>query len=89
MDDRQCAQPAGPAYLQSPDFVGDLSVLHADKRGYSVYQNTRRMLLSDSNPFFFKRQGRRRDRGAACGPEYDLAAEHHHARASRRMIRRK
>jgi len=28
--------------------------LNADKRGYMVYQNTRRMLWSDANPFFFK-----------------------------------
>ncbi|HZE83916.1 MAG TPA: glycoside hydrolase family 125 protein [Puia sp.] len=54
MDDANVPSLLALPYLQSPDFVGDLSVLHADKRGYSVYQNTRRMLLSDSNPFFFK-----------------------------------
>ena len=41
-------------YLQAPSFVGDLSVLDKMKKGYNVYQNTRKMILSGSNPFFFK-----------------------------------
>jgi meiotically up-regulated gene 157 (Mug157) protein len=41
-------------YLQAPSFVGDLSVLDKTKKGYNVYQNTRKMILSGSNPFFFK-----------------------------------
>ncbi|HMH22406.1 MAG TPA: glycoside hydrolase family 125 protein, partial [Puia sp.] len=54
MDDANVPSLLGLPYLQSAVFGGDLSVLHTDKRGYKVYQNTRRMLLSDSNPFFFK-----------------------------------
>jgi uncharacterized protein len=54
MDDANVPSLLALPYLQSSHYVGDLSVLHADKRGYTVYQNTRRMLLSESNPFFFK-----------------------------------
>ncbi|HTI12729.1 MAG TPA: glycoside hydrolase family 125 protein [Puia sp.] len=54
MDDANIPSLLGLPYLQSAVFGGDLSVLHSDKRGYAVYQNTRRMLLSDANPFFFK-----------------------------------
>ncbi len=39
---------------RSTDLSGDLSVLNTEKRGYTVYQNTRRMVLSEANPFFFK-----------------------------------
>ncbi|HEY4206889.1 MAG TPA: glycoside hydrolase family 125 protein [Puia sp.] len=54
MDDANVPSLLALPYIQSPIFGGDLSVLHADKHGYAVYENTRRMLLSDSNPFFFK-----------------------------------
>ena len=54
MDDANVPSLLALPYLQSTHFAGDLSVLNADKRGYTVYQNTRRMLLSGSNPFFFK-----------------------------------
>jgi len=29
-------------------------VLHPEKKGYMVYQNTRRAVLSEANPFYFK-----------------------------------
>lgn len=54
MDDANVPSLLGLPYIQSKLFTGDLSVLNADKRGYMVYQNTRRMLWSDDNPFFFK-----------------------------------
>ena len=54
MDDANVPSLLGLPYLQSPNFVGALSVTHPEQRGYTVYQNTRRMLLSESNPFFFK-----------------------------------
>ena len=54
MDDANVPSLLALPYLQSPDFVGDLSVLHSDKKGFTVYQNTRKMLLSESNPFFYK-----------------------------------
>jgi hypothetical protein len=54
MDDANVPSLLALPYLQSTHFVGDLSVLNIDRRGYTVYQNTRRMVLSDSNPFFFK-----------------------------------
>jgi uncharacterized protein len=54
MDDANVPSLLGLPYLQSTGFAGDLSVLNTDKKGYNIYQNTRRMVLSDSNPFFFK-----------------------------------
>lgn len=54
MDDANVPSLLALPYLESTAFGGDLSVLRAEKRGYTVYQNTRRMLLSESNPFFFK-----------------------------------
>ena len=54
MDDANVPSLLALPYLQSANFGGDLSVLLTDRRGYTVYQNTRRMLLSESNPFFFK-----------------------------------
>jgi len=54
MDDANVPSLLGLPYLQSPHLMGPLSVLHPEQRGYTVYQNTRRMLLSESNPFFFK-----------------------------------
>ena len=54
MDDANVPSLLALPYLQSPAFAGDLSVLHADKKGYTVYQNTRRAVLSDANPFYFK-----------------------------------
>jgi meiotically up-regulated gene 157 (Mug157) protein len=56
MDDANVPSLLALPYLQSRsnDYTGDLSVLNPDKRGYTVYQNTRRMLWSEANPFFFK-----------------------------------
>jgi meiotically up-regulated gene 157 (Mug157) protein len=54
MDDANVPSLLALPYLESSAFGGDLSVLRAEKRGYTIYQNTRRMLLSDSNPFYFK-----------------------------------
>jgi meiotically up-regulated gene 157 (Mug157) protein len=54
MDDANVPSLLALPYVQSKLFTGDLSVLNADKRGYTVYQNTRRMLWSEANPFFFK-----------------------------------
>jgi meiotically up-regulated gene 157 (Mug157) protein len=54
MDDANVPSLLALPYLQSARYGGDLSVLLPDKRGYAVYQNTRRMVLSGSNPFFFK-----------------------------------
>jgi len=54
MDDANVPCLLSLPYLQSLSFASDLSVLDKEKKGYSVYQNTRRLLLSDANPFFFK-----------------------------------
>jgi meiotically up-regulated gene 157 (Mug157) protein len=54
MDDANVPSLLGLPYLQSAGFAGELSALNIDKKGYTLYQNTRRMVLSDSNPFFFK-----------------------------------
>lgn len=55
MDDANVPSLLALPYLQSKTTnTGDLSVLFPDKRGYTVYQNTRRMVLSDANPFYFK-----------------------------------
>ena len=56
MDDANVPSLLALPYLQSrsTDLNGDLSVLNPEKRGYTVYQNTRRMVLSEVNPFFFK-----------------------------------
>jgi uncharacterized protein len=56
MDDANVPSLLALPYLQSKstDLSGDLSVLNPEKRGYMVYENTRRMVLSQSNPFFFK-----------------------------------
>jgi uncharacterized protein len=56
MDDANVPSLLALPYLQSrsTDLNGDLSVLNPEKRGYTVYQNTRRMVLSETNPFFFK-----------------------------------
>jgi meiotically up-regulated gene 157 (Mug157) protein len=55
MDDANVPSLLALPYLQSRGTnMGDLSVLLTGKRGYTVYQNTRRMVLSGANPFFFK-----------------------------------
>jgi uncharacterized protein len=56
MDDANVPSLLALPYLQSrsTDLSGDLSVLNPEKRGYRVYENTRRMVLSEANPFFFK-----------------------------------
>ena len=54
MDDANVPSLLALPYLQSANYSGDLSVIHPEKRGYGIYQNTRRMVLSESNPFFFK-----------------------------------
>jgi len=53
MDDANVPGLLALPYLQSVRFTGDLSVLNTAKRGYTVYQNTRRMVWSEANPFFF------------------------------------
>ena len=42
-----------------------------------IYQNTRRMLLSDANPYYFKGRAARRTGRSARRPGHDLAAGHH------------
>lgn len=54
MDDANVPSLLALPYLESSHYSGDLSVTHPEKRGYAVYQNTRRMVLSESNPFYFK-----------------------------------
>jgi uncharacterized protein len=56
MDDANVPSLLALPYLQSrsTDLSGDLSLLNPEKRGYRVYENTRRMVLSEANPFFFK-----------------------------------
>ena len=54
MDDANVPSLLALPYLQSAHFTGDLSVLNSDKRGYTIYQNTRRLMWSESNPFFFR-----------------------------------
>ncbi len=55
MDDTNVPSLLALPYLQSRSInTGDLSVLDPNKRGYAVYQNTRRMVWSEANPFFFK-----------------------------------
>jgi len=54
MDDANVPSLLALPYLQSPGYSGNLSVLHSGKKGFSIYKNTRRMLLSEANPFFFK-----------------------------------
>src|ERR1700727_364222 len=51
MDDANVPSLLALPYLQSrsTDLNGDLSVLNPEKRGYTVYQNTRRMVLSEAN----------------------------------------
>src|ERR1700690_1914565 len=54
MDDANVPSLLALPYLQSTHYMGDLSVLNIDKRGYMVYQNPRRMLWREANPSFFK-----------------------------------
>jgi len=56
-------------------------VLHTEQRGYTVYQNTRRMLLSESNPFFFKGKAGEGIGGPHVRRRDGLAVEYHHSRA--------
>ena len=55
MDDANVPSLLGLPYLDagaSPH--SDLSILDKKSSGFGIYQNTRKMVLSDSNPFFFK-----------------------------------
>jgi meiotically up-regulated gene 157 (Mug157) protein len=54
MDDANVPSLLALPYLESPEFTGPLSVLHKGTRGYLAYQNTRKLLLSESNPFFYR-----------------------------------
>jgi len=54
MDDANVPGLLSLPYLQSAAFAGELSVLTIGKKGQRVYENTRRLLLSEANPFFFK-----------------------------------
>ena len=54
MDDANVPSLLSLPYLQTPSLVGNLSVFDKEKKGFLIYKNTRRMVLSESNPFFFK-----------------------------------
>jgi len=54
MDDANVPCLLSLPYLETPGQAQELSVLNTQMRGYQIYQNTRKMLLSESNPFFFK-----------------------------------
>lgn len=54
MDDANVPSLLSLPYLETPGQQFDLSVRNTAKKGYLVYHNTRRMLLSGSNPFFYK-----------------------------------
>jgi meiotically up-regulated gene 157 (Mug157) protein len=54
MDDANVPSLLALPYLQSAGYAGELSVVTPGKKGYEVYQNTRRLVLSQLNPFFFK-----------------------------------
>ena len=58
-----------------------LPYLDAVGPGDPLYLNTRRFVLSDSQPLLLRRQGRHRPGRAARGPGHDLAAGVDHARA--------
>lgn len=54
MDDANVPSLLALPYLQSPVYKGALSVTDPTQKGYVIYQNTRKMLLSEANPFYFK-----------------------------------
>ncbi|MBS1598478.1 MAG: glycoside hydrolase family 125 protein [Bacteroidetes bacterium] len=54
MDDANVPSLLSLPYLETPGQSQELSVLNKKSRGYQIYQNTRKMVLSESNPFFFK-----------------------------------
>src|SRR5579871_473947 len=54
MDDANVPSLLSLPYLEMPGQAFELSVLNKEKSGFAIYQNTRKMVLSDSNPFFFK-----------------------------------
>jgi uncharacterized protein len=54
MDDANVPSLLSLPYLEMPGQKDALSVLDKQSKGHAVYLNTRKMLLSGSNPFFFK-----------------------------------
>ena len=54
MDDANVPDLLSLPYLEMPGQQFDLSVLNEKGSGFNIYKNTRKMVLSDSNPFFFK-----------------------------------
>jgi meiotically up-regulated gene 157 (Mug157) protein len=54
MDDANVPSLLSLPYLETPGQAQELSVLNKQTKGYQIYQNTRKMLLSETNPFFFK-----------------------------------
>jgi len=54
MDDANVPSLLGLPYLLSRSVPNEPSAFGLIKNGPSIYQNTRKLLLSDSNPFFFK-----------------------------------
>ncbi|MBS1948419.1 MAG: glycoside hydrolase family 125 protein [Bacteroidetes bacterium] len=54
MDDANVPSLLSLPYLEMQPHGSHLSVLNKQQPGYAVYQNTRRLVLSGSNPFFFK-----------------------------------
>ena len=54
MDDANVPDLLSLPYLEMAGQISDLSVLNEKADGFGIYQNTRKMVLSNSNPFFFK-----------------------------------
>ena len=55
MDDANVPSLLALPYLDAGASThSDLSILDKQSSGFGIYQNTREMVLSDSNPFFFK-----------------------------------
>lgn len=54
MDDANVPSLLSLPYLEMAGQPFNLSVLNKESKGYAIYQNTRKMILSASNPFFFK-----------------------------------
>ncbi len=54
MDDANVPSLLSLPYLQSMPITAELAVHDKSKKGFQIYQNTRKMVLSASNPFFFK-----------------------------------
>ncbi len=59
-----------PSLIALP-YLGDVDI------NDPIYQNTRRFVWSEDNPYFFKGNGRRRHWRSAHRLRHDLADEHH------------